>query len=141
MSPSRRPSCRPFCAMPATCASGLVKDRVPTIAWLAREGKAERLVTWWAGMPTVIPDVEWVMVGIPSGLVARLRGRQDSSVLLPLAAAEAYLESRQEHPVAGGLRFSRSPVDAASLVRAGTPMAEAPSILPPWQVFEREEVR
>lgn len=114
---------------------------VPTIAWLARDGQAARLVTWWAGMPTVIPDVEWIMVGMPSGLVARLRGRQDSSVLLPLAAAETFLESRQEHPIAGGLRFSRSSVDAASLVRAGTPVAEAPLVVPPWQVFEREEVR
>jgi hypothetical protein len=114
---------------------------VPTIAWLARDGQAERLVTWWAGGPTVIPDVEWVMVGMPAGLVARLRGRQDSSVLLPLSAAEAYLESRQEHPLAGGIRFSRSPVDAASLMRVGTPVAEAQLIVPPWQVFEREEVR
>lgn len=115
---------------------------VPTIAWLARDGHAERLVTWWAGTPTVIPDVEWVMVGMPTtGLVARLRGRQDSSVLITLSAAEACLEARQEHPLAGGLRFSRSPVDAASLIRTGRPANEALSIVPPWQVFEREEVR
>jgi hypothetical protein len=114
---------------------------VPRVVWvIAGEGLA-RLASWWISVPTRLPDVELIAIGRPTpGLLSRLRGDGQDSVIRPVDEVAPFLTDWQADAGGGRWRSGRAGVDLSQLFR-GPGMASADvSIVPAWEVFEAEEV-